>query len=66
MTPAERRAMSVGSRVCWDGPCTSYGTVTGIDTRLITVEWDDGQITHEPTCGKALAYISLLPEGVQP
>lgn len=60
MTPTERQSLRQGDRVTYRATeFISHGTITGIDARLITIEWDDGQITHETTNGRALAYLSV-------
>jgi hypothetical protein len=42
MTPDESRKLKPGTRVCFNGDSADLGTVTAVESRYVTVKWDDG------------------------
>jgi hypothetical protein len=42
MTPEQSKKLQVGTRVCFNGKQTDRGKVTAIETRYVTIAWNDG------------------------
>jgi hypothetical protein len=48
MSPDQSRRLKVGNRVCFNGDQTDRGKVTAVQTKYVTIKWDDG---HESFTG---------------
>jgi hypothetical protein len=58
MTGEQSKRLKVGNRVCFDGDPADGGNVTAIQTRYITIKWDDG---HQSFAGhKEMKRVDLL------
>jgi FKBP-type peptidyl-prolyl cis-trans isomerase 2 len=58
MTPEQSKKLKVGDNVCFNADQTDRGKVTAIQTRYVTIKWDDG---HQSFAGhKEMKRIELL------
>lgn len=51
MTARQSQKLKVGIRVCWNGETTDCGTVSATYLRYVTIEWDDGHVSHSGHSG---------------
>jgi hypothetical protein len=42
MTPEQSKKLQIGTRVCFGGDPSDSGKVTAIETRYVTIMWNDG------------------------
>jgi hypothetical protein len=42
MTPDESKQLKVDTRVCFNGDQTDCGKVTAVQSRYVTIKWEDG------------------------
>jgi hypothetical protein len=58
MNSEQSRKLTVGTRVCFNGDQADRGKVTAIQTRYVTIKWDDG---HQSFAGhKEMNRVDLL------
>jgi hypothetical protein len=48
MTPEQSKRLKVGNTVCFDGDPEDSGKVTAVQSRYVTIKWEDG---HESLTG---------------
>jgi hypothetical protein len=46
MTSEQSRQLKVGTLVCFNGDKTDRGKITAIQSRYVTIKWDDGHESH--------------------
>jgi hypothetical protein len=48
MTPEQSKNLKVGTRVCFRGDPSDRGKITAVESRYVTIKWNDG---HESLTG---------------
>jgi hypothetical protein len=42
MTPDQSKNLKVGTRVCFSGDPSDRGRITAVESRYVTIKWEDG------------------------
>jgi hypothetical protein len=45
MTPDQSKKLKIGTQVCFNGDQADRGKVTAIETRYVTIRWEDGHLS---------------------